>query len=136
MVLYAGATLVGWLGLVWVRGLGLTEALGYSGCLDLVLIHAFKVEEECKPWGSPIPQTWRESSSSSPTIWCSSRADLLCPSWSFKPRLFPVPHGRQICPRSLYLGTICLHCSSQCWGGGSLCYCFLSFLLFSVWSIF
>lgn len=56
----AGGTLVGWLGLVWARGLGLAEALEHLGRLDLVFVHSFKVEGECKPWCSPAPQTWKE----------------------------------------------------------------------------
>lgn len=39
------AALVGLSGLMWVRGLGLTEEPGWLGCLGCALVYAFKVED-------------------------------------------------------------------------------------------
>lgn len=41
-----GATLVGWLGLVWARALVLAEVVGQLGCPDLTPVSAIKTEGE------------------------------------------------------------------------------------------
>lgn len=41
------AVLVGQLGMVWVRGPGLTEVVGWLGCLDPAPIYAVKVVGGC-----------------------------------------------------------------------------------------
>lgn len=49
----ARGILVGWLGLLWVRGLRLLEALGPLGYLGPVSILTVKVERKHKPWHLP-----------------------------------------------------------------------------------
>ena len=71
-VCYNGATLVGWLGLSWPRGLGFTGVVGWLWHLDPILIYQIKLKMECKPWCSPAPLT--QSSSNYSVIWGSSGA--------------------------------------------------------------
>lgn len=49
----ARATLVGWLGLLWARGLGLPEVVGQLGYLDPASILTVKVERKHKLWHLP-----------------------------------------------------------------------------------
>lgn len=55
-----GGALVGQLRLVWLGGPGLTEVVGWLGCLDPAPIYAVKVVGECKLWHSLDPPTHRQ----------------------------------------------------------------------------
>ena len=70
----AGASLLGWLGLVWARGPVLTEAAGWLWCPAPAPFYAVKVEKKCKPWH--LPFLIGQISSSSPVIWQGYRASL------------------------------------------------------------
>lgn len=63
-----GATLMGWLGLVWARGSGLTEVLGHLECLDLAPVYAVRVEGNvnCGSWQFLL--TWIERVSVVPLL--------------------------------------------------------------------
>ena len=57
-IVSADATLVGQLGVVWVRGLEVTEEVGWLGHLNPVSIHTVKLGGgELKPWYLPAPWT-------------------------------------------------------------------------------
>lgn len=56
---HTGATLVGWLGLVWARGLELTEVVGQLGNLNPASLWAIKVEREHKLWHLQPLLTWK-----------------------------------------------------------------------------
>lgn len=58
-VYYPVAALVGWLGLVWARGLELTEVVGQLGNLNPASLWAIKVEREHKLWHLQPLLTWK-----------------------------------------------------------------------------
>lgn len=69
-----GAALIGWLGPVWAKSQGLTEAVGLLWCLDLTSTMMARWNTDC---GTGQLLLYGESSSSSPAIWWISRASSL-----------------------------------------------------------
>lgn len=85
-----GATLVGWPGLVWTRGIVLTEAVAQLGYLDPAPIHAIKVEGERKPWIFACPSDSESVPAATPPFVRFLRLDSLYSSYSFKLTFFPL----------------------------------------------